>query len=196
MPTPTLRSVIVAASLTGASLACAPITKTSSEDIAGLPKAGEPAVIFAPGVVSTGDVFSSTFTPDGRTVVFTRFTPPKMVLMTSTYSDGGWSTPVALPFSGTYRDLDPAFSPEGRRLFFSSWRPTGPSAADTTSTSDTWYVDRQNGGWSSPIHLPAPVNAAEQDYYPSIARNALYFDSFRARGPRSVYRAARTGDAS
>lgn len=27
--------------------------------------------VFAPGVVSTGDVFASTFTPDGRTVYFT-----------------------------------------------------------------------------------------------------------------------------
>ena len=138
-----------------------------------------------------------TFTPDGRTVVFTRFTPPQMVLMTSTFADGRWSMPTALPFSGTYRDLDPAFSPDGSRLFFSSWRPTGPSAADTTNASDTWYVDRQGDGWSAPVHLAAPVNAPEQDYYPSVARNALYFDSFRAHGrPRSVFRATRRADGS
>lgn len=179
--------------ITCATISCAQVNTTPTPS--SLPSAGEPAVVFAPGVVSTGDVFSSTFTPDGRTVVFTRFTPPKMTLMTSTFRDGSWSAPTALPFSGTHRDLDPAFSPDGRRLFFSSWRPTGPSAGDTTNAADTWYVDRVGNEWSSPVHLRAPVNAPEQDYYPSVARDALYFDSLRRRGPRSVFRAARRGDA-
>src|SRR5678816_998767 len=79
---------------------------------------GDTAVVFAPGVVSTGDVFASTFTPDGRMVVFTKFSPPRpMTLMTSVLVDGRWTTPTALPFSGTYRDLDPAFSPDGTRLY-------------------------------------------------------------------------------
>src|SRR3954447_18493813 len=90
------------------------------------------AVVFAPGIVSTGDVFASTFTPDGKLVVFTKFAPPRpMALMTSVLVEGRWSTPSALPFSGVYRDLDPSFSPDGTRLYFSSARPSGPSAADT-----------------------------------------------------------------
>src|SRR5690348_8401494 len=80
----------------------------SPAELPGLPAEGQPAVIFAPGIVSTGDVFASTFTPDRRTVVFTKFSPPRMMLMSSTWVDGAWSAPVVLPFSGTYRDLDPA----------------------------------------------------------------------------------------
>ena len=157
-----------------------------------MPGAGQPAVIFAPGVVSTGDVFASTFTPDGRSVVFTKFAPPRMMLMSSTWADGRWSPPVLLPFSGTFRDLDPSFSPDGRRLFFSSWRPTGPTAADTMNAADTWYVDREGTGWSAPVHVPGGVNGEEQDYYPSLTRRGvLYFDSFRSRPrQRRVYRAA------
>jgi hypothetical protein len=34
-------------------------------------------VLFAPGIVSTNEVFSSKFTPDGKTVVFTKFSPRK-----------------------------------------------------------------------------------------------------------------------
>jgi hypothetical protein len=189
------RAAVGFLALVSIGVSCVHIGVTSDSPVAGLPRAGEPAVIFAPGVISTGDVFASTFTPDGRTVVFTRFSPPKMTLMTSAYRDGRWSAPSALPFSGTYRDLDPAFDPDGTRLFFSSWRPTGPSSADTTNASDTWYVDRTGAGWSSPVHLREPVNAPEQDYYPSAARNALYFDSFRSHGgPRSVFRAARRAD--
>jgi Tol biopolymer transport system component len=118
-----------------------------------------------------------------------------MVLMISTFAGNHWSAPTPLPFSGEYRDLDPAFTPDGSRLFFSSWRPTSASPADTTNASDTWYADRLGSAWSTPVHLAAPVNSAEQDYYPSIARNgALYFDSFRSRPrKRLAYRAGSRG---
>ena len=155
--------------------------------------------MFAPGVVSTGDVFASTFTPDGRTVVFTKFAPPRPpTLMTSVLVDGRWSAPTVLPFSGVYRDLDPAFSPDGTRLYFSSGRPSGPSAADTTSGVDTWYVTRFSNGWSSPIRLPEPVNGNDTDMYPSTTnRGVLYFDSFRSRPSRRlVYRAEPRSDGT
>jgi hypothetical protein len=163
------------------------------------PASGEPAQIFALGVVSTGDVFASTFTPDGRTVAFTKFSPPRpMTLMTSSFRDGRWTTPETLPFSGTYRDLDPAFSPDGTRLYFSSARPTGPSPADTANGVDTWYVERTRDGWSAPVHLAPPVNGPEVDMYPSVtSRGALYFDSFRSRPRRRlVYRAEPTPEGT
>jgi Tol biopolymer transport system component len=157
------------------------------------------AVMFAPGIVSTGDVFASTFTPDGKTVVFTKFSPPKpMTLMASSLVDGRWTSPTTLPFSGTYRDLDPAFSPDGSRLYFSSGRPSGPSAADTATGVDTWYVDRRGDGWSAPARLPMPVNSSAADTYPSVTRRGtLYFDSFRSQPPkRLVYRAEGAGNGA
>jgi hypothetical protein len=163
------------------------------------PAEGQPAQIFALGVVSTGDVFASTFTPDGRTVAFTKFSPPRpMTLMTSSFRDGHWTTPETLPFSGTYRDLDPAFSPDGTRLYFSSARPTGPSPADTANGVDTWFVDRTRDGWSAPVHLAPPVNGPEVDMYPSVtSRGTLYFDSFRSRPRRRlVYRAEPNPDGT
>jgi hypothetical protein len=164
----------------------------------GLPTNGERALIFAPGIISTGDVFASTFTPDGRTVVFTKFSPPHMTLMTSSVANGGWSTPRPLPFSGVYRDLDPSFSPDGGRLYFSSWRPSSSSPSDTTNAADTWYVDRRGDRWSDPVRLVDPVNSAEPDMYPSVTnRGVLYFDSFRSRPRRRlVYRAEPRGDGS
>lgn len=153
------------------------------------PDDGTP-VLFAPGVISTGDVFASTFTPDGRTVVFTKVAEGRpLTLMQSWWSGGRWSTPETLPFSGTYRDLDPAFAPDGARLYFSSRRPTGPSPADTTSLDDTWYVDRVRGGWGAPVRAAGAVNSEAVDMYPSVTRRgALYFDSSRSRR-RMTYRA-------
>jgi Tol biopolymer transport system component len=145
--------------------------------------------LFAPGIVSTNDVFSSTFTADGRTVVFTRFAPPRMTLMQSRLQHGKWTPPVPLPFSGTWRDNDPSFSPDDRRLYFASYRPSGPGS-DTTE-ADLWYVERLPQGWSAPVHLGAPFSSGAEDFYPSQARaGALYFDSRRdASGRRQVYRA-------
>jgi Tol biopolymer transport system component len=147
-------------------------------------------VLFAPGVISTGDVFASTFTPDGYTVVFTKVaTGRPLLLMQSSLRDAGWSMPEVLPFSGTYRDLDPAFSPDGRRLYFSSRRPVGPSPADTTSLDDTWYVERTAAGWGTPVRAPGAVNSPAVDMYPSVTRRgALYFDSSRS-SRRMTYRA-------
>lgn len=178
--------------------ACARNTNAASPGIPDLPAAGARAAIFAPGVVSTGDVFASTFTPDGRTVVFTKFSPPRMTLMSSTMVDGHWTTPAALPFSGTYRDLDPSFAPDGSRLYFSSWRPKSASPTDTTSLADTWYADRTAGGWSDPVRVAEPVNSGDVDMYPSVTRTGvLYFDSFRSRPRRRlVYRAPRQPDGS
>ena len=121
-----------------------------------------------------------------------------MTLMTSVLVDGRWSTPTALPFSGAYRDLDPAFSPDGTRLYFSSARPSGPSPADTASGVDTWYVTRLSNGWSAPIRLPEPVNGNDTDMYPSTTnRGVLYFDSFRSRPQRRlVYRAEPRADGT
>jgi Tol biopolymer transport system component len=168
--------------------ACATATRAYVGD-ARPPDDGTP-VLFAPGVISTGDVFASTFTPDGRTVVFTKVPANRpLTLMQSHWRDGRWTAPETLPFSGTYRDLDPAFSPDGSRLYFSSRRPTGPSPADTTSLDDTWYVDRLASGWSAPVRVAAPVNSEAVDMYPSVTRRgALYFDSSRSRR-RMAYRA-------
>src|SRR3954464_7624318 len=80
---------------------------TDSLELPGLPSVGQSAVIFAPGIVSTGDVFSSTFTPDGRSVVFTKFAPPRMICIRWGGMVGGWWAPVGLPFSGTFRALAP-----------------------------------------------------------------------------------------
>jgi hypothetical protein len=168
--------------------ACAAATQAYVGDA--LPPDDGTPVLFAPGVISTGDVFASTFTPDGRTVVFTKVAANRpLTLMQSHWRDGRWTTPETLPFSGTFRDLDPAFSPDGGRLYFSSRRPTGPSPADTASLDDTWYVDRSGNQWGVPVRAAGAVNSEAVDMYPSVTRRGtLYFDSARSR-QRMAYRA-------
>ncbi len=100
-----------------------------------------------------------------------------------------------MPFSGQYRNLDPALSADGRRLYYSSYRPLSDSPGDTATRADTWYVDRLGAGWGAPRRIDGPVNSPAIDMYPSPTRGgALYFDSFHSpSGQRLVYRAAPDG---
>jgi Tol biopolymer transport system component len=43
--------------------------------------------------------------------------------------DGVWSTPKTATFSGKYNDLEPAFSPNGKKLYFATTRPITDSIA-------------------------------------------------------------------
>lgn len=164
-----------------------------------LPAHGETARMFAPGVISTGDVFASAFTPDGRLVVTSKVSPAGgtrgIALVAYAWEGGRWRGPDTLPFSGgePRRDLDPAFSPDGRRLYFSSNRPTGPAWSDTATRTDTWYADRVGErGWGAPVRAAGEVNSAAVDMFPSVTREGtLYFDSFREPPRRQAYRARR-----
>ncbi len=84
-----------------------------------------------------------------------------------------WSEPETAAFSGAYKDLEPAFSPDGKKLFFVSKRPVSGSVEK--KDYDIWYVEPEKG-WENAINLGSPVNSDEDEYYPSIASNGnLYF---------------------
>ncbi len=91
-----------------------------------------------------------------------------------------WQVDV-VPFSGVFKDLEPALSPDGLRLYFVSNRPTHDSISPTKDF-DIWYVKRtnENANWSDPINLGGPVNSESNEFYPSLSENQnLYFTSDR-----------------
>jgi hypothetical protein len=96
---------------------------------------------------------------------------------------GKWSAPSVASFSGKYNDLEPALSPDGKRLYFASNRPVpgGPDKKDM----DIWYVERTVDGWSEPINPGAPLNTSGNEFYPSVALDgSVYFTAQydKARG--------------
>jgi Tol biopolymer transport system component len=161
-------------------LGCAALAQTQPE-------------LFAPGVISTPDYeLDASFTPDGRTLYFTKSTPQFGTLLTIVVSrlrDGKWSKPEVAEFSGQWSDADPFVSPDGRRLFFISTRPVdGKPKKD----NDIWVMDKVASGWSEPRNLGAPVNTAGRELYPTVTRDGtLYFVSSRpgGLGGSDIYRA-------
>lgn len=137
-------------------------------------------LIFLPGVVSSDSFeFNSLYSPDGRTFYFSREEIHN--IYETTFDGYRWSTPVVTSFSGkTYKECDPAFSPDGTKLFYISTRPR--NYHDSTSDFDIWYVQLEKNGWSIPKNLDI-VNSDSSEFYVSFARNGnLYFASSRAGG--------------
>lgn len=83
-----------------------------------------------------------------------------------------WSQPQVASFSGKYGDLEPAISPDGKKLFFSSNRPL---SGEGIKDYDIWYVEKINGQWSNPKNVES-VNTTANEFYPSVTRTGnLYF---------------------
>jgi hypothetical protein len=143
--------------------------------------------LFAAGVISgPADDLSPAFSPDGKSVYFTRGNPSGSVIMFSTVQSGKWSTPEIAPFSGVWRDLEPTMAPDGSFLVFASNRPAsdGGTALDghyngrtfTGAGGNLWRVSREGNGWGIPQRLPATINANTEVFSPSISSDgSIYF---------------------
>ncbi len=77
--------------------------------------------------------------------------------------------------SGKYGDLEPAFSPDGKRLYFTSNRPvadTGKEAKDF----DIWYIEKRSDGWGEPKNMGPVINTSKDEFYASVTKSGnLYF---------------------
>jgi len=155
--------------------------------------------LFAPEIISTDlDESCGSFSPDGQTFYFIRrgaytTSPPISIICFSELCDGKWTHPEVASFSGTYLDASPCFSPDGKRLFLSSKRPTksNPNGRDW----NIWFVDKVDNHWSEPQEIAESINTAKNDTNPAVAADGtMYFASDRdgAPGYFHIYRARLT----
>lgn len=153
--------------------------------------------LFGEGLINTdADEYGPAFSPDGGTLYFTRRVNRRdsEFIVFSRFINNRWTEPRTADFSGHFFDKEPFVSPDGRRLFFASKRPTtagGPPNAG--SDFDIWMVERTHeGNWSTPARLGAEVNTPNYENYPAVAANGnLYFASVRegGKGKNDLYRA-------
>ncbi len=136
------------------------------------------AIPFAPEIISTSanSEFSLMFTPDGRTVYFSRRAPKaKQQIYEANFKNGKWTTPVLSKFS-TDRDETPSITPNGEIFFFGSERPIPNKPNEGNFDMNIWMMKRQNDGWSNPEALPFPINDVQQqgEEWPSSNNNFLF----------------------
>lgn len=122
---------------------------------------------------------TTTFSADGRTMIFSRGNNGKnnditqeVDLFQSYYEQGHWTTPERLDISETFSwDSNPALSTTGDTLYFSSNREDGLGG------DDIWYAVSINGEWSMPQNLGAPINTAGDEQFPYVAKNGKFYFS-------------------
>ncbi len=132
---------------------------------------------FMPGVFTVNE-WGPVFSPDGTELFYTR-NPSGSQTYRIYYmkkTGGVWSKPIAAPFSDKNGapEIEPAFTPDGKRLYFDSERRGGFGAADI------WYVEKTATGWSEPVNAGEGINSSASDAMPSFAPDGtLYFCSDR-----------------
>jgi TolB protein len=144
--------------------------------------AGE-AELFAPGIASTeySDV-RLTISPDGRTALwFSRNRPGGpggYDIWMSRREAAGWTEAKPVSFNSASRDFDPAFTADGRHVYFCSDRPGGVGG------DDLWRVRVDAQGFGEPEPLGALVNSARNEWAPMLSPDGrtLLFSSDRERG--------------
>lgn len=147
--------------------------------LASLASAVEPEIHWMSTGVNNRDL---TISPEGDLMLTTIMWPGNhfsVIVMIEKRGDT-WQSPEVAPFSGTWPDIEPMFSPDGEELFFASKRPA-PDKAEPDW--DIWVTQRAEEGWGAPVRLPAPVNTGANEFYPSVAGNGnLYFTAEREGG--------------
>ena len=133
--------------------------------------------VFAPGVISDGFANRDmAISPDGNDLFYTIqwYFGLYSVILHAHKINNQWSKPDTAWFSGKYNDMEPAFSPDGNRLYFSSNRPL--KLSDSVKDYDIWYLQKNGNRWEGPVHLGAAVNSDKDEFYPSLTKSGnLYF---------------------
>jgi len=123
-----------------------------------------------------------TFSPDGKTMVYAKGNSGKkkdsedVDLYISRFRNGEW-TP-GMPITGSVNtpnhwESTPAFSPDGRTLYFSSSRPGGQGGLDIYSAR----MDAR-GRFSQVKNLGAEINTPGDEFFPYMSEDGkLYFAS-------------------
>ena len=141
--------------------------------------------LFASGVVSTGAYERDlAISPDGTEIYWSVVSPKNLfsAIVFRKLQQGKWSDTQVASFSGQYSDIEPAFSPDGKRLYFATNRSL--DSKGKPKDFDIWFVERTASGWSAAKNLGAPINTPDVDeFYPSLANDGtLYFTAIYKNG--------------
>lgn len=156
-----------------------------------------PAERFAPGIASTQhDEIRLTLSPDGNTALwFSRNRPggPGGYDIWISHREGDrWRPATPVPFNTPGRDFDPAFSADGRVVYFCSDRAGGQGGDDLYRVSMG-----SDGRFGEPVNLGPAVNSAADEFAPMLSPDGrtLLFSSDRAGGAggHDLYSAAVIG---
>lgn len=128
---------------------------------------------------------SSTFSPDGKTIYFTRNNSKgnkllydkdkfsNLKIFKSELVNEKWSTPepISINIDG-YSMGHPSLSSDGKKMYFTADIPGG------YGETDIYVVDvLDNGLFGTPLNLGSTINTEGKEMFPFVDENNLYFSS-------------------
>jgi outer membrane protein OmpA-like peptidoglycan-associated protein len=157
--------------------------------------------LFSPNLLdANANEGTPAFSKDGNLMVFARGNSgkskdpsPDVDLYISTKRDGNWSTPERLAISDSLGwDGSPAFSRDGKTLYFASNRRGGKGGLDL------YRAPMDNSGrFGRPINLGSTINTRGNEIFPYVSEDGkLYFssDGHPSLGGLDIFVASRSGD--
>lgn len=132
---------------------------------------GEPALV-APGIASSEfSEIRQTDSPDGKMILWGSTNRPGgpggWNIWLSRQRDRGWSAPEPASFNSDANDFDPAFSPDGRWVYFFSNRTGGLGGDDIYRAAVVGHgVDATFGEVE---HVGPEVNSAGDEWAPALS---------------------------
>lgn len=150
---------------------------------------GKEPVLFAPDIVSSNrfEHATVTFSPDGEEAFWgssfmlseSGYTYGR--ILTSRLENGRWTVPQKAAFSTIRGCGEPMFTPDGKKLFFSSRRPLRPGGEEVES--HIWMVEKTSAGWTEPTLLRGGPNDFGYYWQFSFAADgSIYFSKNDAGG--------------
>lgn len=152
-------------------------------------RSGDTAYITITTTVPRKQLPTDLKTPDNTQKLYTR----RLELLIATKVRGEWSSFKSFPYNNLteYSIGNATLSKDGNIIYFTSDMPGGEGK------TDIWYCTKNsNGNWDQPVNCGKNINTKEDESFPSIVENVLYFSSnglpgmggldiFRARGEKA-----------
>jgi|GEM_PF-4727729 len=138
---------------------------------------GSEPVKFWPGILSGGPYPHGqlAFSPDGAGVFWSAMKQAGagQTIYWSVFDGKTFGLPQVAPFAASGNG-GPAFSADGRRLYFSAELPKEGSASETPTA--ICYVEKTASGWSIPVPIAATIDSLMTKGQVSVARSGnIYF---------------------
>ena len=135
--------------------------------------------LVAPGEISSPAAeVRLAFSPDGRQVLWGSIgrdaAPDQQDIWERHRIVGGWSTPARVSFDTMAVEFDPAFSPDGKAVYFHSDRPGGFGGTDLYKARRDPVTLR----FGTPVNLGPTVNSKGDEWAPTPLKDgSLIFSS-------------------
>lgn len=128
------------------------------------------------------DEYFPKFTATNKNIIFTRKVDNRESFYESEEINGNWIEAQKLKGfvnSSNFNEGAHCISPDGKYLYF-----TGCNRPDGLGSCDIYVSKNENGNWSSPTNLGAPINTRGWESQPAISADGktLYFVSNRPGG--------------